>query len=250
MIKKVSFVLSLAILPLLGADAQLICSDDPDEYKYCSVIQQFHYTPKDDVETIIYMTDSLAYLNDAKKGGMQRDLAEKIFMVMKDINKTIKIATNEVRKEKYKAMGMVVSPVQYGSSAKLKYKKMDKMARGKMKSSIKKFYNQFEKHDDEFLTDLLVVNGSKFVVLPEIVQYDEFKNSLKENNEADFQIAIDGFFGREKGMSESIVTLGLKIDKNKNIRRVFDRKAEYEKIKKAIIALVDNALGDIASQDE
>jgi len=250
MFKRVLLAFMVLVSSLFGANFDLICNEDEQEYRYCSVIKEFHYSPKDDLETIIYMTDKLAYLDDAKRGGSQRDLAKKIYLVMKDINKTIKIATNEVRKEKYKAMGMVVSPVIYGSTMKLKYKDMDKMARGKMRSSIKKFYTQFEKFDDEFLTDLLVVNGSKFVVLPEIVQYDEFKNSLSENSEAEFQIAIDGFFGREKGMSESIVTLGLKIDKNKNIRRSFDRKAEYEKIKKAIIALIDNALGDIASQDE
>jgi hypothetical protein len=74
--------------------------------------------------------------------------------------------------------------------------------------------------------------------------------TLQDQKEVEFQIAIDGFFGLEKGLSESVVTLGLKIDKKGRIRRVFDRKTEYAKIKQAIMELVNNALGDIASQVE
>ena len=141
-------------------------------------------------------------------------------------------------------------PVKFGSSSMLKYRKKSTMARGKLKAQITDFYKSYIKHDDEFLTDMLVMNGSTFIVLPEIVQYDELKNALYETKEAQLQIAIDGFFGIEKGMSESVVSLGLKIDKNGKIRRISDRKAEYEMIKKAIIELIDNALGDIASQEE
>jgi hypothetical protein len=230
-------------------DVELICSEDTEQYKYCDKLLKFHYEKKDDMDNILYMTDNLEYLSDTRDR-LSRDLADKIYLVMNDISKTIKIATNEVRKEKYKALGMIVQPVKYGSTEKLKYRKKEVMARGKLKAQVASFYKEYRTHDDEFLTDLLNVNGSTFVVLPEIVQYDELKNALFDKKEAEMQIAIDGFFGIEKGMSESVVVLGLKIDKNDKIRRVFDRKAEYEMIKKAIIELIDNALGDIASQEE
>ncbi len=249
--------LSLALAGLLFATSnmsganKMICDDSPDEYKYCGVLKKYHETKRNDLENIMFMTDSLQYLsNKNSRDKLSRALSEKIYLVMRDINKTIKIAANEVRKEKYKALGMVVIPVKYGSNRKLKYQTLREMARGKLKKQIKKFYKQYEEYDDEFLTDLLIANGSTFVILPEIIQYDEMKKNLLENKETDFEIAIDGFFGMEKGMSESVVTLALKIDRNGNIRRVFDRKAEYEKIRKAIVNLIDNALGDIASQDE
>ena len=234
-----------------NADNKMFCSKSADEYKYCKELQKYHHVKKNDLENILFMTDSLQYLSNANsRDKLSRALSEKIYLVLKDINKTIKIAANEVRKEKYKALGMVVVPVKYGSNQKLKYQDLRQMSRGKLKKQIKKFYNQYENYDDEFLTDLLIANGSMFIILPEIIQYDEMKKNLLENKESDFEIAIDGFFGLEKGMSESVVTLALKIDRNGNIRRVFDRKAEYEKIRKAIVDLIDNALGDIASQDE
>ena len=228
---------------------KLICNEDLEFYEYCSKLQTNFYEKKNDMDSILYMTDSLEYLTDTRNR-LSRDLADKIFLIMTDISKTIKVATNEVRKEKYKALGMVVLPVKFGSSTKLKYRKKATMVRGKLKAQISEFYLSYQKHDDEFLTDLLTMNGSTFIVLPEIVQYDELKNALYEIKEAELQIAIDGFFGIEKGMSESVITLGLKIDKNGKIRRINDRKAEYEMIKKAIIELVDNALGDISSQKE
>lgn len=228
---------------------QLICNEDVEFYEYCDKLKSSFYEKKNDMDSILYMTDSLDYLSDTRNR-LSRDLADKIFLVMTDISKTIKIATNEVRKEKYKALGMVVLPVKFGSATKLKYRKKATMARGKLKAQITEFYKSYRKHDDEFLTDILTMNGSTFIVLPEIVQYGELKNALYDTKEAELQIAIDGFFGIEKGMSESVVTLGLKIDKNGNIRRLSDRKAEYEMIKKAIIELIDNALGDIASQEE
>ncbi len=227
----------------------LLCNEDPETYEYCDKLKAYYYEKKDDMDSILYMTDSLEYLSDTRNR-MSRDLADKIFLVMSDISQTIKIATNEVRKEKYKALGMIVLPVKFGSATKLKYRKKANMARGKLRAQIKDFYKSYEIHDDEFLTDILTMNGSTFIVLPEIVQYDELKNALFETKEAQLQIAIDGFFGIEKGMSESVVSLGLKIDKNGKIRRINDRKSEYEMIKKAIIELIDNALGDIASQEE
>ena len=230
---------------------KLYCDESPEDYKYCKDLKKYHHVKKNDMENIMFMTDSLQYLTNANlRDKMSRALSEKIYSVMKDINKTIKIAANEVRKEKYKALGMVVVPVKYGSNQKLKYQELRYMARGKLKKQIKKFYKQYENYDDEFLTDLLLANGSMFVILPEIIQFDEMKKNLILNKESDFEIAIDGFFGLEKGMSESVVTLALKIDRNGDVRRVFDRKAEYEKIRKAIVNLIDNALGDIASQDE
>ena len=248
-----SIAITLLLSSTLGANAEvkesLICNEDTEFYEYCEKLQTNFYEKKDDMDSILYMTDSLEYLSDTKNR-LSRDLADKIFLVMSDISKTIKIATNEVRKEKYKALGMIVLPVKFGSATKLKYRKKANMARGKLKAQITDFYKSYKKHDDEFLTDLLAMNGSTFVVLPEIVQYDEMKNGLYETNEAELQIAIDGFFGIEKGMSESVVALGLKIDSNGKIRRISDRKAEYEMIKKAIIELIDNALGDIASQEE
>jgi len=227
----------------------LICNEDIEFYDYCTKLQANYYEKKADMDSILYMTDSLEYLSDTRNR-MSRDLADKIFLVMTDISKTIKVATNEVRKEKYKALGMIVLPVKFGSATKLKYRKKANMARGKLKAQITDFYREYQKHDDEFLTDILTMNGSTFIVLPEIVQYDELKNALYETKEADLQVAIDGFFGIEKGMSESVISLGLKIDKNGKIRRINDRKSEYEMIKKAIIELIDNALGDIASQEE
>ncbi len=255
MIKSV--IKSLLILGVLTSPlfankefkSKLICNEEPEFYEYCDKLQSHFYEKRDDMDSILYMTDSLEYLKDTKNR-LSRDLADKIFLVMSDISKTIKVATNEVRKEKYKALGMVVLPVKFGSASKLKYRKKSTMARGKLKAQINSFYKSYIKHDDEFLTDLLMMNGSTFVILPEIVQYDELKNALYETKEADLQIAIDGFFGIEKGMSESVVLLGLKIDKNGKIRRISDRKAEYEMIKKAIVELIDNALGDIASQEE
>ena len=248
-----SLAMTLLLASTLGANAEvkksLICNEDPEFYEYCSKLQTNFYEKKEDMDSILYMTDSLEYLSDTKNR-LSRDLADKIFLVMTDISKTIKVATNEVRKEKYKALGMIVLPVKFGSATKLKYRKKANMARGKLKSQITNFYRSYQKHDDEFLTDLLTMNGSTFIVLPEIVQYDELKNALYETKEAELQVAIDGFFGIEKGMSESVISLGLKIDKNGKIRRVSDRKAEYEMIKKAIIELIDNALGDIASQEE
>ena len=229
--------------------SELICNEDAEFYEYCEKLKSSFYEKKSDMDSILYMTDSLDYLSDTRDR-VSRDLADKIFLVMSDISKTIKIATNEVRKEKYKALGMIVLPVKFGSATKLKYRKKAVMARGKLKAQITNFYKSYRKHDDEFLTDILTMNGSTFIVLPEIVQYGELKNSLYEIKEAELQIAIDGFFGIEKGMSESVVSLGLKIDKNGKIRRIHDRKAEYEMIKKAIIELIDNALGDIASQEE
>lgn len=243
----------LLLVSTLAANAEfkksLICNEDPEFYEYCEKLQTNFYEKKDDMDSILYMTDSLEYLSDTRNR-LSRDLADKIFLVMTDISKTIKVATNEVRKEKYKALGMIVLPVKFGSAIKLKYRKKANMARGKLKAQITDFYKSYQKHDDEFLTDLLSMNGSTFVVLPEIVQYEELKNALYETKEASLQVAIDGFFGIEKGMSESVISLGLKIDKNGKIRRVSDRKAEYEMIKKAIIELIDNALGDIASQEE
>jgi len=245
---------TLLFVTLLNASTQelkseLICNEDVEFYEYCDKLKSSFYEKKNDMDSILYMTDSLEYLSDTRNR-LSRDLADKIFLVMSDISKTIKIATNEVRKEKYKALGMVVLPVKFGSATKLKYRKQATMARGKLNAQIKDFYMSYRKHDDEFLTDLLTMNGSTFVVLPEIVQYGELKNALYDTKEAELQIAIDGFFGIEKGMSESVVSLGLKIDKNGKIRRIHDRKAEYEMIKKAIIELIDNALGDIASQEE
>ena len=170
---------------------------------------------------------------------------------MRDINKVIKVAANEVRKQKYKAIGMIVQPVKYGSNEMLKYhKNIKKVARGKLNKRIKDFYKQIDEFDDTFLTDILRVNGSTFIIYPEIVQFQEMVRTLQDQKEVEFQIAIDGFFGLEKGLSESVVTLGLKIDKKGRIRRVFDRKTEYAKIKQAIMELVNNALGDIASQVE
>ena len=256
--KKINNIrISLVLASLLyatnsiNASNKMICEESPESYKYCDDLKKYHHTKKNDLENIMFMTDSLQYLSDKNsRNKLNRALSEKIFLVMKDINKTIKIAANEVRKEKYKALGMVVVPVKYGSNQKLKYQKLRDMARGKLKKRIKSFYKQYENYDDEFLTDLLVANGSTFVILPEIIQYDEMKKNLLQDKETDFEIAIDGFFGLEKGMSESVVTLALKIDRNGNVRRIFDRKAEYEKIRKAIVNLIDNALGDIASQDE
>lgn len=250
-IKSFGLVLLLSIT--LGANEEakksLICNDDPEFYEYCTKLQTNYYEKKDDMDSILYMTDSLEYLSDTRNR-LSRDLADKIFLVMTDISKTIKVATNEVRKEKYKALGMIVLPVKFGSATKLKYREKANMARGKLKAQITNFYKSYKKHDDEFLTDLLTMNGSTFIVLPEIVQYEELKNGLYDTKEAELQVAIDGFFGIEKGMSESVISLGLKIDKNGKIRRLNDRKAEYEMIKKAIIELIDNALGDIASQEE
>ena len=257
MLKLNKLKISLATACLLlstnsvTASTKMLCEEYPAEYHYCKELKKYHHVKKDDLENIMFMTDSLQYLsNKNSRDKLSRALSEKIYLVMKDINKTIKIAANEVRKEKYKALGMVVVPVKYGSNQKLKYQTLRDMARGKLKKQINKFYRQYQDHDDEFLTDLLIANGSMFVILPEIIQYDEMKKNLMQDKETDFEIAIDGFFGLEKGMSESIVTLALKIDRNGNVRRVFDRKAEYEKIRKAIVNLIDNALGDIASQDE
>jgi len=235
----------------LGAQSKMFCEDDEEQYSYCKELKKYHHVKKNDLENIMFMTDSLQYLSNTNtRDKLSRALSEKIYLVMKDINHTIKVAANEVRKEKYKALGMVVVPVKYGSNQKLKYQELRNMARGKLRKQIQKFYKQYVIHDDEFLTDLLMANGSTFIILPEIIQYDEMKKNLLQNKETDFEIAIDGFFGLEKGMSESVVTLALKIDRNGNVRRVFDRKAEYEKIRKAIVNLIDNALGDIASQDE
>jgi hypothetical protein len=248
-----SAILAGILLGFGTADAatKLICDESPDQYRYCKDIKKYHHTKRADLENIMFMTDSLQYLaNKNSRDKLSRALSEKIYLVMKDINKTIKIAANEVRKEKYKALGMVVVPVKYGSNQKLKYQDLRKMARGKLKKQIKNFYKQYQEYDDEFLTDLLVSNGSMFVILPEIIQYDEMKKNLLQNKETDFEVAIDGFFGLEKGMSESVVTLALKIDRNGNVRRIYDRKAEYEKIRKAIVNLIDNALGDLASQGE
>ncbi len=229
---------------------KMFCEKDKAHYKYCDNLTKYHHVKKDDLENIMYMTDSLKYLSNANsRDPIERDLADKIFEVMKDINKTIKIAANEVRKEKYKALGMVVVPVQYGSNEKLIYQELRDMARGDLRNSIDKFYTEYKAHDDEFLTDLLRANGSTFVILPEIIQYDEMKKNLAQKKETDFEIALDGFFGLEKGMSESVITLSLKVDSEGNVRRVFDRKQEYEKVRKAIVDLIDNALGDIASQD-
>ncbi len=236
----------------LNANNTMNCSELEDKPAYCDVLAKYHHVKKNDLENILFMTDKLEYLLKGKTRAKDgRALSEKIFSVMKDINKTIKIAANEVRKEKYKALGMVVVPVKYSSNRKLKYHdNIRKMVRGDLKKNIDKFYEQYNEYDDEFLTDLLISNGSMFVILPEIIQYEEMKRNLLEIKETNFEIAIDGFFGLEKGMSESVVTLALKIDRNGNVRRVFDRKAEYEKIRKAIVDLIDNALGDIASQDE
>jgi len=246
-----SLVSFVALSSSVNAQQKMFCEEDQTEYKYCKDLKKYHHVKKDDLENIMFMTDSLQYLsNKNTRDKLSRALSEKIFSVMKDINHTIKIAANEVRKEKYKALGMVVVPVKFGSNQKLKYQELRKMARGKLKKQIQKFYKQYTIHDDEFLTDLLIANGSTFVILPEIIQYDEMKKNLLQNKETNFEIAIDGFFGLEKGMSESVVTLALKIDRNGNVRRVFDRKAEYEKVRKAIVELIDNALGDIASQDE
>ena len=251
---KIFFIL-VGLLSFVGQlnakKPKLFCDDDPQEYKYCKELKKYHHVKKNDLENIMVMTDSLQYLsNKNTRGKLGRSLSEKIYLVMRDINKNIKIQANAVRKEKYKALGMVVVPVKYGSNHKLKYQELRKMARGKLRNQIKKFYEEYKIHDDEFLTDLLRANGAMFVILPEIIQYDEMKKNLLNNKETDFEIALDGFFGLEKGMSESIVTLALKIDRNGDVRRVYDRKAESEKIKKAIIELVNNALGDIASQDE
>lgn len=247
------FLFTTLVSSSLGANddlkASLICNEDPAEYEYCEPLKAYYYTKNDDLDSILYMTDNLEYLSDTKNR-MSRDLANKIFLLMTDISKTIKIATNEVRKEKYKALGMILLPVKFGSSDKLKYRKKSIMSRGKLKTHINDFYKSYSKHDDEFLTDMLTMNGSTFIVLPEIVQYEETKNALFETKEAQLQIAIDGFFGIEKGISESVISLGLKIDKNRKIRRLADRKTEYEMIKKAITELIDNALGDIASQEE
>ncbi|MEA2017290.1 MAG: hypothetical protein U9N59_02480 [Campylobacterota bacterium] len=248
---KIVAGLLLATFSCSSIHAKMYCEEDEANYKYCKELKKYHHVKKNDMENIMFMTDSLQYLSNANtRNKLNRALSEKIFLVMKDINKTIKIAANEVRKEKYKALGMVVVPVKYGSNQKLKYQKLRDMARGKLKKQIKKFYDQYGDHDDEFLTDLLIANGSTFVILPEIIQYDEMKKNLLQDKETDFEIAVDGFFGLEKGMSESVITLSLKIDRNGNVRRVFDRKAEYEKVRKAIVDLIDNALGDIASQDE
>jgi len=249
-VKKVLFsVVATSMLLNLNSNASnMICEEN--EYKYCDVLKKYHYSKKNDLENILFMTDRLEYLSNANsRDKFGRSLSEKIYKVMKDINKTIKIAANEVRKQKYKAIGMVVVPVMYGSNLKLKYQSLRDMKRGKLKRNIKRFYKQYDKYDDEFLNDLLLSNGATFVILPEIVQYDEMKKNLLLNKETEFEIAIDGFFGIEKGMSESVVTLALKIDREGNVRRVYDRKAEYEKVRKAIIELIDNALGDIASQD-
>ncbi len=247
-----SFVAALLLSTSTATAATTLSCESPENnYDYCKELKKYHHVKKNDLENIMFMTDSLQYLSNANsRDKLSRALSEKIYLVMKDINKTIKIAANEVRKEKYKALGMVVVPVKYGSNQKLKYQKLRDMARGKLKKQINKFYKQYAEYDDEFLTDLLISNGSMFVILPEIIQYDEMKKNLLGNKETDFEIAIDGFFGLEKGMSESVVTLALKIDRNGHVRRVFDRKAEYEKIRKAIVNLIDNALGDIASQDE
>ncbi|SFV75290.1 hypothetical protein MNB_SM-3-18 [hydrothermal vent metagenome] len=234
---------------MYAQESDLICSEDKASYTYCDTLLKYHYPKRDDLDTILYMTDDLSYLKGIRDR-KSRELSDKIFKVMSDISKTIKIATNEVRKQKYKALGMVVLPVKYGSQDMLKYRKKSVMVRGRIRAQIDAFYKEYRIYDDEFLTDVLTVNHSTFIVLPEIVQYEELKNSLFENKEAELQIAIDGFFGREKGMSESVVILGLKIDKRGKIRRLLDRKAEYALIKKAIVELIDNALGDIAAQEE
>jgi len=256
-LKVSTVVASLLFSTTLGFGAndikmkKLICDDSPENYQYCQIIKKYHQVKREDLENILFMTDSLQYLsNSNSRNKISRALSKKIYLVMRDINKTIKIAANEVRKEKYKALGMVVVPVIYGSNRQLKYQELRKMARGKLNKQIKQFYEQYNMYDDEFLTDILRANGSMFIILPEIIQYDEMKKNLMLNKETDFEIAIDGFFGLEKGMSESVVTLALKIDREGNVRRVYDRKAEYEKIRKAIVDLIDNALGDIASQAE
>ena len=238
---------------LSSVDAkEMLCLENKEEYGYCSKLEQYHYKKLDNLENILFMTDRLDYLKSKDlKGRAGKDLKDKIFFVMRDINKVIKVAANEVRKQKYKAIGMIVQPVKYGSNEMLKYhKNIKKVARGKLNKRIKDFYKQIDEFDDTFLTDILRVNGSTFIIYPEIVQFQEMVRTLQDQKEVEFQIAIDGFFGLEKGLSESVVTLGLKIDKKGRIRRVFDRKTEYAKIKQAIMELVNNALGDIASQVE
>lgn len=255
--KKFNMSLSTVVAGLLLSSSavmgagSMFCEEDTESYKYCDNLKKYHHVKRNDLENIMFMTDSLKYLsNKNSRDKISRALSEKIYLVMKDINKTIKIAANEVRKEKYKALGMVVVPVKYASNEKLKYQQLREMARGSLRNRILAFYKEYEDHDDEFLTDLLIANGSTFIIMPEIIQYDEMKKNLLQNKETDFEVALDGFFGLEKGMSESVVTLSLKIDRNGDVRRVFDRKAEYEKIRKAIVDLIDNALGDIASQEE
>ncbi|MCK5295110.1 MAG: hypothetical protein KAJ49_10675, partial [Arcobacteraceae bacterium] len=195
MLKLNQFKISLLTASLLlgtnsiTASQKMICEDAPDEYKYCKELQKYHHVKRSDLENIMFMTDNLEYLsNKNSKNKLNRALSEKIYLVMKDINKTIKIAANEVRKEKYKALGMVVVPVKYGSNQKLKYQTLRDMARGKLKKQINKFYRQYQDFDDEFLTDLLLANGSMFVILPEIIQYDEMKKNLLQDKETDFEI--------------------------------------------------------------
>jgi hypothetical protein len=245
-----SLIASLTLSSLGANTKTLICDEDPESYRYCESLKKFHYIRTSDMDNIMYMTDNLQYLK-RDRDKFKRELAKKIYQVMKDINKTIKIGAAAVKTEKYRSIRMVVVPVKYGSSRKIRYQDdMAKMTGGELRHAIDDFYKQYEEHDDDFLTDLLTGNGSKFIILPEIVQYDKMVAKLQDSQESDFEVAIDGSFGLEKGMSESIVTLALKVDKNGKIRRVFDKKTEYQKIKKVLIELLGNALEDIASQDE
>jgi len=237
---------------LSSVDAkEMLCLENKEEYGYCSKLEQYHYKKLDNLENILFMTDRLDYLKSKDlKGRAGKDLKDKIFFVMRDINKVIKVAANEVRKQKYRAMGMVVLPLKFGSHQKLKYRDFNEMTRGGLKREIEVFFNTYEKFGDEFLTDVLTANNSAFMVFPQIVQYDEFKIDMHNKKEAELQIAISGFFGLEKGMSESVVVLGLKTSKDGKLRRVASRKEEYEKLKKALVELMDKALADIASQEE
>jgi len=240
-----------------SADKKFICDKEELNYDYCKTLKKYHYQKKKDLEHILYMTDNLEYLKrdrtsqrDKEHRRFIRSIQKKLYEVMFDINGLIKIVTNEVRKQKYRAMGMVVLPLKFGSHQKLKYRDFNEMTRGGLKREIEVFFNTYEKFGDEFLTDVLTANNSAFMVFPQIVQYDEFKIDMHNKKEAELQIAISGFFGLEKGMSESVVVLGLKTSKDGKLRRVASRKEEYEKLKKALVELMDKALADIASQEE
>ena len=257
MFKHLSLITGLAVVSVSSMNAtDLICDNYPSTHTYCKTLKSYYYPKTEDLDNILYMTDKLSYLGLSRKADrserkIAKSLEDKIFDVMKDINKLIQIAANEVRKEKYKALGMVVIPVKYGSSDKLKYRETDRdMKKDRLPQQIDKFYTEYDTHNKEFLTDVLKVNSAMFLILPEIVQLDEILGHLREDKEADFQISIDGYFGIEKGLTLSIVELALKLDGSNQVRRVFDRKTEYAKIKQALIELVDKALGDIASQDE
>ena len=254
--KKIS-TLVLLVSSLFGAQEYDFSKCKAEDY--CSTLKEFHYPYDPKYDSILYMTDEVVYYKELKDknlttDGLAVELNNKIYDAMKSINTKIKSAVNQVRKKRYKAVGMVVRPLIFGSDELIKYKDREVMSdpTSSTRVQIDSFYKNYEAKEDDFLDDLLRANHSMFLIMPAIDQFDEFVKNLDndEIREGELQIVIDGFFNKEKGLSSEAISITVVLDKNDRLKMLKSSKEIKEDIRKALNAIVDQALGDASSKTE